>query len=195
MVAGVRYMITALANKVADFIYSSSDLSEDDRSIIAYGYEIIISSAIAFGLLIITGLIFNKLLEIAVFFLFFYILRQRTGGYHADTYLKCNLIFEINLIIVMLISYIEFPPYWLFIFNILTFIACFVLALMKAPIENKNKPIPFNSRERHKITAIVLIIIFEVISLCLFSFSYYNISFCITMAMASTAIAMIIKSR
>lgn len=193
MVAGVRYMITALAHKVADFIYSSSDLSEDDRSIIAYGYEIIISTVITFGLLIITGLVFNKLLEIAVFFLFFYVLRQRTGGYHADTYFKCNLIFEINLIIVMLLCCVEFPPNWLFLFNILTFIACFVLILLKAPIENKNKPIPFESRKKHKITAMVLIVIFEILTLCVFN--YLSFSFCITMAMASTAVAMIIKSR
>lgn len=186
-------MISALANKVADFIYSSSGLSEDDRSIIAYGYEIIISTAITFGLLIITGLVFNKLLEIAVFFPCFYFLRQRTGGYHADTYFKCNLIFEINLIAVMLLCCIEFPPYWLLLFNILTFTACFVLILVKAPIENKNKPIPLKSRKKHKITAMVLIIIFEAVSLCIFN--YYNISFCITMAMASTAVAMIIKSR
>lgn len=189
-------MITALAHKAADFIYSSGKLSEDERSIIAYGYEVIISTVITFGLFTATGLIFNRLTEAAVFFLSFYILRQRTGGYHADTYFKCNLIFEINLIIVMLLCLAELSLHWVTAINISAFALCFALTLAKAPIEHKNKPIPRESRKKHKITAVVLVVLFEIISLCiLYVFKYINVSFCITMAMASTAVAMIIKSR
>ena len=90
-------MITAIANRIADFIYSKNNLSIDERDIYVYGYEIIISSSITFLLLMVTGLLFKMILEAVVFFLVFYLLRRRTGGYHANTYLKCNFIFELNI--------------------------------------------------------------------------------------------------
>ena len=61
-------MIAYLANRIADFIYLNSNLPQDERDVYVYGYEIIISSAITFVLLITTGLVFDRLIESIVFF-------------------------------------------------------------------------------------------------------------------------------
>lgn len=184
-------MITALANHIADFIYSNTELSEEQREIYVYGYEIIISSAISFILLIATGLIFGRLPESIVFFLVFYILRQKTGGYHADTYLKCNFIFEINIILVMMLTLIDFPFAVLIAVNIAACVLCLVTILILAPVENENKPIAPELRPKHKISALILTVIFEVASICLLG--HIKFSLCISMAMASTAVAMLIN--
>lgn len=184
-------MITALANHIADFIYSNAELSEEQRDVYVYGYEVIISSVITFVLLIITGIIFKRFFESMAFFLVFYSLRQHTGGYHADTYLKCNLIFEFNIILVMILSLIDFSFIALLSVNIVSFVLCFTSILTLAPMENKNKPISPKSKKTHKLTGLILAVVFEAISLYLLG--RVRFSFCISMAMASTSLAMLIN--
>lgn len=186
-------MITAIANRIADFIYSKNNLSIDERDIYVYGYEIIISSSITFLLLMVTGLLFKMILEAVVFFLVFYLLRRRTGGYHANTYLKCNFIFELNIILAMTLSSVNTVFFAKVAINVISFLLCLILTIIKAPISNPNKPISENLRKRHKIWAITLAIFFEILSIVVLNFS--SMSICISLAMASTAFAMMINSK
>ncbi len=186
-------MINTAANHIVDFIYSKGNLSADERDIYVYGYEIILSSGISFLLLIITGLLFGKLLEAAAFFGVFYFLRQRTGGYHANTYFKCNLIFECNVLLVMILASANVDFYAGIIINLVSFFACLVMTAIKAPISNPNKPIPEGMRKNHKVCAMALTIFFEILSVAVFGAKSFSI--CISLAMASTALAMIINSK
>ncbi len=184
-------MITAAANHIVDFIYSKNNLPSDEHDIYVYGYEIIISSVITFVLLAITGLLFGKFIEAAAFFCVFYLLRRRTGGYHANTYFKCNIIFECNIILVMILASVNIIFFAKIIINLISFLSCLSLTIIKAPIPNPNKPIPKDMRNKHKIWAIGLEMLFEILSIVIFDIG--SISICISLAMASTAIAMIIK--
>lgn len=89
-------MINKIANCIADFVCDKKMHEKNDyeRAILVYGYEIILSSALSFAAVIVFGVAFCKLFEAIIFFLTFYFIRRRTGGYHADTYFKCNLIFS-----------------------------------------------------------------------------------------------------
>ena len=183
-------MIAYLANRIADFIYLNINLPQDERDVYVYGYEIIISSAITFVLLITTGLVFDRLIESIVFFVVFYSLRQRTGGYHADTYFKCNLIFELNVLLVMLLSCLDISIIMQIVANLAAFLLCLITTIIKAPISNPNKPISSDMKIKHKMWAVVLLVFFELCALI--GFDRRSISICISLAMASTAIAMII---
>lgn len=185
-------MITAIANRIVDFIYSKNNLLADERDIYVYGYEIILSSCITFLLLIGTGLLFGKLAEAIVFFLTFYLLRQRTGGYHADTYFKCNLIFELNVILVMIAASVDMAFYAKAGINSVSFLLYLAMAIIMAPVSNPNKPIPKEMRKKHKAWAIGLAVVFEILSIAVFNVG--SISTCISLAMASTAFAMMINS-
>jgi len=189
----VIFMITEAANHIVDFIYSKNNLSTDERDIYVYGYEIIISSGITFMLLIITGLLFGKLIEAAAFFCVFYLLRRRTGGYHANTYFKCNLIFECNILLVMILSSLNIAFFAEIIINLVSFLLCLTITIIKAPVSNPNKPISICMQKKHKAWAIILIIFFEILSIAMFKIMSFSI--CISLAMASTAFAMIINSK
>ncbi len=185
-------MITAIANYIVNFIYSKNNLLIEEREVYVYGYEIILSSFITFLLLIVTGLLFGMPIEAVTFFMVFYLLRRRTGGYHANTYLKCNLIFEVNVILAMILASLNFIFCVKIIINITSFLFCLVLAIVKAPISNQDKPIPKSMRKKHKIWATILILFFEILSIGIFHVGSNSI--CISFAMASTAFAMIINS-
>ena len=142
--------------------------------------------------MIVFGVAFCKLFEAIIFFLTFYFIRRRTGGYHADTYFKCNLIFFLNIIAVLVVISFRISFAWQVIFNVFAFIFCFLLILMKAPIENPNKPICKSKQKKHKIIAFILLGILECISVVIIN--QYTYSMSISLALFSVSVAMTIKS-
>ncbi len=188
-------MINSIATRIADYICRKTDPSDDrsdNHEIYVYGFEIIISSAVAFGIVFLIGLLTHKLPELIVFFLCFYLIRQRTGGYHADTYFKCNLIFALNIIAVAFIICFETDQIYRIAFNGISFAVCSLLIFLKAPIPNPNKPIARSKRKIHKITAFILVIIAELISVAIIN--RYSYSMSISLALFSVSVAMIINS-
>ncbi len=188
-------MINSIATRIADYICRKTDPSDDrpdSHEIYVYGFEIIISSAVAFGIVFLIGLLTHKLPELIVFFLCFYLIRQRTGGYHADTYFKCNLIFALNIIAVALIICFETAQIYQIVFNGISFAVCSLLIFLKAPIPNPNKPIARSKRKIHKITAFTLVVIAELISVVIIN--RYSYSMSISLALFSVSVAMIINS-
>lgn len=86
-----------------------------------------------------------------MFLVVFIIMRSFTGGYHANTYIKCNLVTSISFVILLLIfkiiRHISLKSIILIaIFQVVTIV-------LLAPIENKNKPI--ENRTVYKIISTV----------------------------------------
>lgn len=189
-------MINAIAKRIANYVCHNTESSDDklyNYEIYVYGFEIILSSIVAFGIVLLFGLLLDKLMELIVFFLCFYFIRQRTGGYHADTYFKCNLIFTLNIAIVALIISVETAQIYQVIFNGISFAICSLLTFMKAPISNPNKPIVESKRKTFKITAFILVLISELISITIINIYSYSMS--ISLALFSVSVAMMINSK
>ena len=105
---------------------------------------------------------------------------------------KCNLIFFLNIIAVLVVISFRISFAWQVIFNVFAFIFCFLLILMKAPIENPNKPICKSKQKKHKIIAFILLGILECISVVIIN--QYTYSMSISLALFSVSVAMTIKS-
>lgn len=97
-------MITSLAQRIANFLFKNNAIDEKKIDIYIYGFEIIISSCINIIIATILGILFSQLIECLIFLLSFIFLRKYCGGYHANTYSKCNIIFTIITASVMLVS-------------------------------------------------------------------------------------------
>ena len=106
-------MITALARIVTDFFLKYKAINNEDADIYQYGNEIIISSVIDLLIVFILGLIYKELLNAVLFFISFLLLRTFGGGYHANTYLKCKIIYIIDISVVLFLS-----KYAVFIYNL-----------------------------------------------------------------------------
>lgn len=131
-------MINAFAKIVTDFFLENRVIDSDDAETYQYGNEIIISSIIDLLIVIILGLIYKELLNAALFFISFLLLRTFGGGYHADTYLKCKIIYTIDISLILFLSKYASLIYNLYImFLILIF--SFTVFFSIAPIENSNK--------------------------------------------------------
>ena len=146
-----------LVSIILNFMIKNNVISKDTEEIefYRYGIEITLSSLINIALISIIGIITDYTFESMMFLAVFIIMRSFTGGYHANTYIKCNLVTSISFVILLLI------------FKIIRHISIFqvVTIVLLAPIENKNKPI--ENRTVYKIISTVLSVVLSAISIVL----------------------------
>ena len=88
-------MISHISEQMLQYLLKSRVIndSDEEKEYYRYGIEITISSLLNIILIIGIGIIFRNVFESIIFLSFFMLIRQFTGGYHADTYFKCNLSF------------------------------------------------------------------------------------------------------
>lgn len=86
-------MITFLSKCISHFLCKNNVITEEDFSIYQYGFEIIFSTILGFLITIGIGFLLRMEILSILYYIIFVTLRQLTGGYHADSYFKCNLIF------------------------------------------------------------------------------------------------------
>lgn len=117
-----------------------------------YGLELIISFISSILLIFAVALITDQIPSAFIFISIFVFLRRVTGGYHANTHLKCKLctlaIYSFHL---LLTCSTKVNNYSYIILGIIGIVIIFILA----PIENPNKPISDIQKKKFKILSIL----------------------------------------
>lgn len=78
-----------MKNKVINYISKYIDADEDMLVIYKYGIDIIISKLIHIFFVCLIGYLYNVLFETVLFLIFYSTLREYSGGFHANTKLRC----------------------------------------------------------------------------------------------------------
>lgn len=157
-------MISFLSNQLTKLLCEKEIIEPDKKVIYRYGYDIFISSIISLLIVVSVGIITGYILESAVFYVVFVLTRQYCGGYHADTYLKCNVIFTIIYSAVLLVSNILLGFYNIFYLGI--FFTVYLAAIWEfAPIDNENKRLSEDEKTKSCRISIVLSFIWIILSL------------------------------
>lgn len=105
------------------------------------------------------GIIFRSVIESVIFLSCFILIRQFTGGFHADTYLKCNCSFCVSFLAVLIMHHMTFDKVntWC---SVAISALCTAIIIFYCPIEHINKPIPNSKRKFHKFIATLLSVIY-----------------------------------
>ncbi len=127
-----------IIDKIIDMMKSSASLT-DDEEIIRRGLEIIVIKFFFAVIIIIAGALYDCFFESIIFTIAFTLLRQYSGGYHADRENKCFVLSTLMLIIALgIIKLIKIFPQFIFPFGVITFISI-VYVFVAAPIDTPNK--------------------------------------------------------
>ncbi len=150
-------MIKLVSKKLLDYIVSCEVINDnqEERDYYQYGIEVFVSTILGIFLILLLGLLMNSFLESILFLITFIPIRQYTGGYHANTYFKCNFCLCISFLTVEILYHYTanlLPPFFPLIISII-FIST---VLIFCPIENKNKPLNKNKIVFYKIISIVI---------------------------------------
>lgn len=138
-----KNMINIITNKIFKFLINNSAVSGMDSfeiEWIRYGIEITVSSLLGFLIALTISVLLNRFICGLLFLFVFVSVRKYVGGFHANSYLSCNLTFATCCTVLLLSVRFTSGLYPYFINAAITAID-FIIIILISPIENKNKPI------------------------------------------------------
>lgn len=184
-------MIKYLSENITGYFYKNEIINEEEKEIYIYGLHLIISSAMGIAIILTLGLILNNSVNTFLFLSAFISVRMYSGGYHASSYIKCN----ITLITVYLITIaaVNFIPPEIVDFSSIILIAATVYVILKyAPVDNENKRLTEGQKNANKKITVCLSVLFYIIALILHSFDI-QFFYTIILTMFSIAVLILIK--
>lgn len=161
-------MISKISTLISNQLVKHKIISEDAQDVYKYGVEIIISSLIGFIIVVLVGIIFKALLQAMIFYVIFVALRSMTGGFHATTYLRCNIIFSLVSLFTILFSKAASEIQLSVEIITLFFLPAVAIFLWLAPVENPNKPIEEKKRIYWKLIAVIVSVLLYILSIFLY---------------------------
>jgi accessory gene regulator B len=93
MYSVVLTMITALALKISHYLVEQGAAEKEDVEIYQYGIGLFLSTVFNIAAVLAMSLFTGMFAGTVLFLLIFITLRTVTGGYHANTYMKCFIVF------------------------------------------------------------------------------------------------------
>lgn len=187
-------MITRMSESMAYFFAKKGFFKEEHINCYVYGFYYVISEAIYWLLIALIALLTGRVIESAVYMFTFINMRHCSGGYHANTRAKCNIIFTITYLIFLAILHITPQNIYVPAIFIAETVSLAVL-LIFSPIKPENKKCTDDEMKKYRLQVIVYSLLFSLSSyICgLLPWLFMkNIGFCITLAMASTALSVLI---
>jgi len=187
-------MITRLSRNVSSFFIRQGTISEEDRDVYEYSFEVLFATALGFITVIIIALISRTVLYTLLFLLGFIPLRMVAGGFHAKNHFKCFIALMIVYTTFLVLLFI-LPASYISVIIFLCAIASLLLVFLLAPSEDKNKPISSkNSFEQLKKNSRILIIIYVVaITLFVIFLPDVRIAFSISIGVACVGVSLFIN--
>ncbi len=145
-------MIHKISESSAKMLASREVIKDEEIDIYTYGFETLFSGIIDLIITLCIGLLFRRMLTAIVYFLMFTSVRMYTGGYHADTYLKCKLIYIGITLAIVASSYVVMLPFH----GVILFVLMFMMTVSNiCPIENPKKPLSDDQKKKYRLIGIL----------------------------------------
>ena len=142
-------------------------IQEDKREIYCYGFKLIIADIINFSIVLIIGLLLNRVFDSVLFLITLCGIRQFSGGFHAKSFWLCRLSMIITFISVFAISNILAKAHWNLVGCILINTLSVITIAILAPVIHPNKILTEIQKQKNKIKSIITSLIMAVVSIVL----------------------------
>ncbi|MDE6592003.1 MAG: accessory gene regulator B family protein [Oscillospiraceae bacterium] len=159
-----------IAAKIVEFIGQNLEISDEEMlDVYRYGVEITLSSLINFFMIILCSLLLGDPTAGIVFMVCFIFLRSYTGGYHAEKYWRCNVVFVCTFFVTFMAAEL-FGYFRMNIFLSAVILAAGLIPVIKfAPVKNRHKILSENKIRKSKIISVILYTVLSVLSLLMVS--------------------------
>lgn len=151
----------SLSAKITAFLVSQKIISNKDRAIYEYGFDLLISDFINFGLILMISFLSKQLSNTIIYLIVFVGLRSVCGGYHAKTHLKCHFCTVGAYITFLALQYILKNNAALLLYG--NYIAAIPIILF-APITHANKPLPNQIYRYNRIASVIITLLLIIVA-------------------------------
>ena len=179
-----------LAKAITNYYCRKNIIEENKREIYCYGFQLIIADIINFTIIIVLGIILNKVSDSITFLITLCGLRQFCGGFHAKTFAVCRISFIATYIIVMVISFLLANTGIILIALINT--VCFIFISCFSPIEHPNKPLTISQKKNNKIKSIITSAVLSIASIILVALDI-QVGVTISITLCAVAVLMLVS--
>lgn len=166
-------MIEKAAQRIYLYMSRHIEVDEELADVYKYGIEITISSALNILLVMAISVILKSPLSGVCHLCCLFSLRSFCGGYHADSYLKCNSLmvffFALSYAAAKLLIYYNLTD--IHLMSPLLMLA-FLPIYAFAPVKNKHKPLTEIRAKKCRVLSITIYIVLGLLALYL---SYFGI--------------------
>jgi len=163
-------MIKASSKKITRYMVKRKTINCEDFELYQYAYETMISTIVNISIILVIGAILNRFTETLLFLVFYCPIRQFSGGFHAENYFKCFLVFiTLYLCNMYLVNYIIIMKAN-GIMIVITLIS-YVGIILLSPQEHRHNPLTEEERKRYK-----RVVIYIITFLLALSISGFNLS-------------------
>lgn len=131
-------MIQKINDKIINWLIREGSVDEEDREVYQYGIQGIIENGITLMVIFLDMVILKSIVLGIVFILSFKYLRRYSGGYHADTYLKCFILSDISFICAIIL--VKYSVLSIEFYRICGAVSLGILYCL-GPVESPNKPL------------------------------------------------------
>ncbi len=159
-------MIFRISHNIAEYFVKRDIIEKDDIDSYAFGFEIIISEIIGWGLIAIIMCLTSSYIQTIVFCSTFVLLRIHAGGYHTNSHLSCNLLFCL-VYTVFLIVCKHMPINIVPLFVIIICIINIIIICRFSPIQHDNNRHSSKRLAFHRQHSIINSIVFFVLAIIL----------------------------
>ncbi|GAA0237240.1 accessory gene regulator ArgB-like protein [Metaclostridioides mangenotii] len=177
-------MIKSCADKVTSYLIERETIEDEEFEIYSYGFETLIAFVVNIAVILIIGYMLNKFNETLLFLCFYCPIRQFSGGFHAENYRRCLLVF-ITLYLSNTYILDKLMNLNTDIFITIISIISYVGIVFLSPQEHRNNPL--SNKERKKYIKIV-----TYLSSFLLVISFFGIRYAVTYEYAMYAFSVIV---
>ena len=185
-------MLHRLSERIALSVCNDSDKIPLD--IYIYGFELLVSSVIETISLLLIGLLTGKLIDTIIFIISFSSIRVFSGGYHANSYLKCFIVTVAYYLLVLFSAYImlAFPNRTIILIAIITLFLSLILFILMSPVKSKGKSIL--NYKKQKMLSIISLFINAIVPIILLTIYQNNILIIVYPTIICVDVLIIIES-
>lgn len=187
-------MIESFAFRLSKWFVNRRWVEPEDAEVFQYGMETILSNVINLFSFFLIAVIFSSVFDGLVFLAIFIVIRQFTGGYHANSYGVCFLIFFAISLVMFLLLRIT-PLEWLRPLTFLLTLLGGLMILLFAPAPNPEKEFSEEQLSRTRILCIVLVCSSSAtIMTAALSGIALHYTFCASLALLAIGVSLMIPS-
>lgn len=187
-----------MLNSIAEYCVSGLEknlkVSEDEREVYVYGFELLLSTVINMIALLAVSLLVGNALYFVSFLVFFYSIRLFCGGFHAKTYIRCFIL--TNSVFILLITLTNI------ISNSHVDVKAVILALLLlsatiifilSPVRNVHHPYSEKKYRDFRVISRCLSVIYTVICSCVVMSKYGKAAIFSALSLISVSVLILIQ--
>jgi len=188
-------MLDKCGVRLADVLCENHIIKEENKEIIVYGIDALLSTLINVVIVIGLGLLLGLFLPTVIFLVSFAVLRVFAGGYHAKTRIGCTAYFLIMYLTGMALYH--YTPEMLVkpVAICVAVVACASVFIL-APVEHPNRPYQGNEYQVFKnISRIIVSLQTLIVIAGIFFMGFENLAYCISLAMLGVTIILALAGK